>query len=420
VEGEAAAAPTRTGGARPRAGRAPTAQRRSGRGDDSAAREAVADLRRMTAASRSLVGLLDASVIARRAASAFGPIVGTDATGVSLREGPRLMVTRGSWHVRTPGVRSGLRIHYGDGVAGRVLRDRRPVCVPDYGADPEISPHLVDQMVNQEGIRSILGAPIMHRGRVIGVLYALNRSAGEIGDRAHRLAEDFAASLGPALGGAMHSQRSSHLSAMEERQRISRDLHDTLSPLLFGIGSAAQRVSSTLGASAPDVLQQIRAIEAQAAQASSSLRDILRALAPSTADEGLPAVIGMDVRGFATVTGTAADFAVIGEPYTLSGEQEAVLIAVVREGLHNVGKHAQASSVLVTLHYGEESAEIVVQDDGRGLPDGFEVVAVPRDGQHYGLASLSQRLARVGGEIALQRNDDGGMTLCGSVPTCAA
>jgi len=74
----------------------------------------------------------------------------------------------------------------------------------------------------------------------------------------------------------------------------------------------------------------------------------------------------MDVRGFATVTGTASDFAVIGEPYSLSGEQEAVLIAVVREGLHNVGKHAQASSVLVTLHYGEESTEIIVQDDGRG------------------------------------------------------
>ena len=80
----------------------------------------------------------------------------------------------------------------------------------------------------------------------------------------------------------------------------------------------------------------------------------------------------------------------------------------------------QASSVLVTLHYGEESTEIIVQDDGRGLPEGFEVAQVPRDGEHYGLASLSQRLARVGGEIALQRNDDGGMTLCGSVPTCAA
>jgi signal transduction histidine kinase len=408
------------GGARPRAGRSPSAAAPPCGRDDDAARTAVEDLCRLTQASRGLIGLLDASVIARRAASAFGPIVGTDATGVSLREGSRLMVTRGSWHVRTPGLRSGLEIGYGDGVAGKVMQRRAPVSVPDYATEPEMSPNLVDHMVNQEGIRSVLGVPIMHRGRIIGVLYALNRSPGEVGDRARRLAEQFAESLGPALGGAMHAQRASELSAMEERERISRDLHDALSPLLFGIGNAAQRVSGTLAAAAPDLVEQIRAIEAQAAQASSSLREILRALAPGAGDEGLPAVIAMDVRGFATVTGTAADFAVIGEPHPLTCEQEAVLIAVVREGLHNVGKHAQASTVLVTLHYGEESAEIVVQDDGRGLPEDFEVVQVPRDGQHYGLASLSQRLARVGGDIVLQRNQDGGMTLCGSVPTTLA
>ena len=411
----------RMGGARPRAGRGPTpAPRRTTRGDDGAAHVAVSELRRMTEASRDLLGLLDASVVARRAASAFGPIVGTDATGVSLREGPKLMVTRGAWRVRTPGVRSGLEIGYGDGVGGKVLQHRRPFSVADFETAPECSPRLVEKMVHQEGVHAILGVPIMHRGRVIGVLYALNRTPGEVGDRARRLAEEFAASLGPTLGGAMHAGRSAHLSAMEERQRLSRDLHDNLGPLLFGIGSAAQRASTTLGIDAPDVVEQIRAIEAQAAQAASSLRDILRALAPTSCDEGLPAVIGLDVRGFATVTGAAADFAVLGEPYGLSSEQEAVLLAVVREGLHNVGKHAQASTVLVTLHYGEQSAEILVQDDGRGLPEDFQVTHVPRDGEHYGLASLSQRLARVGGEIALQHNEDGGMTLCGSVPTCAA
>jgi signal transduction histidine kinase len=390
------------------------------RADHSAARIAVADLRRMTEASRSLVGLLDASVVARRAACRFGPIVGTDATGVSLREGPRLMVTRGAWRVRTPGVRNGLEVAYGDGVAGKVLQHRLSVSVADFETEPEISPRLVDHMVRQEGIHAILGVPIIHRGRVIGVLYALNRTPGDVGDRARRLAEEFAAELGPTLGAAMGAQRTARLSAMEERQRLSRDLHDNLSPLLFGIGSAAQRASTTLGGGAPDVVEQIRAIEAQASQAASSLRDILRALAPAACDDGLPAVIGLDVRGFATFTGTATDFAVLGEAYPLSSEQEGVLLAVVREGLHNVGKHAGASTVLVTMHYGEESAEVLVQDDGRGLPEDFQVTHVPRDGEHYGLASLSQRLARVGGELSLQSNADGGMTLCGSVPTFAA
>jgi signal transduction histidine kinase len=252
---------------------------------------------------------------------------------------------------------------------------------------------------------------------VIGVLYAVNRSPGEIGDRAQTLAVEFAGALGPALGAAMHARRASRLSALEERQRISRDLHDNLSPLLFGIGTAVRRTSDALPAGADDLLGELRCIEARVSQAASSLRDILRALAPANSEEGLPAVVRMDVSSFAGFTGLAAELAVIGEPYELSGEQESVLVAVVREGLHNVARHAHGTSVMVTLHYGLESADVLIQDDGTGLPENFTVTDVPRDGSHYGLASLSQRVARVGGDLELRSNQDGGMTLHASLPT---
>jgi signal transduction histidine kinase len=180
-----------------------------------------------------------------------------------------------------------------------------------------------------------------------------------------------------------------------------------------------RRTSEALPEGAEDLLTDLRSIEARAAQAASSLRDILRALAPATSEEGLPAVLRMDVSSFATYTGLAADLAVIGEPYDLSGEQESVLVAVVREGLHNVAKHAHAGSVVVTLHYGLDTADVLIQDDGCGLPEGFSVTDVPRDGTHYGLASLSQRLARVCGALELRANEDGGMTLHASLPTGA-
>ena len=87
----------------------------------------------------------------------------------------------------------------------------------------------------------------------------------------------------------------------------------------------------------------------------------------------------------------------------------------VREGLHNAAQHAHATTVLVTLHSGAEGTDVFVQDDGCGLPEGFTPCDVPRDGRHYGLASLRQRLARVGGELMLHRNEDRGMTLRGSI-----
>ena len=386
--------------------------------DDSSACVAVADLLKLSAASRRVVGLLDASAIAGRAARELGGMVGTDCTALGVRESQNLIVTRGGWHIRNDTVRNGLKIPMGDGVGGRVLRSGQPLSVADYPAEASISERLVESM-RHEGIRGMLGVPITFRGRVIGVLYAANRSPGQIGDRARTLALEFAASLGPALGAAMHARRAARLSALEERQRISRDLHDNLSPLLFGIGTAVRRTSEALPDGAEDLLGELRCIEARATQAASSLRDILRALAPTNSEEGLPAVIRMDVSSFATYTGLAADLAVIGEPYDLSGEQESVLVAVVREGLHNVAKHAQASSVVVTLHYGLDTADALIQDDGTGLPEGFAVADVPRDGTHYGLASLSQRLARLGGELDLRRNEDGGMTLHASLPTGA-
>jgi signal transduction histidine kinase len=387
--------------------------------DDSTACVAVADLLKLSAASRRVVGLLDAGALAGRAARELGGLVGTDVTALGVREAQNLVVTRGGWHIRNDRVRNGLQIPMGDGVGGRVLGSGQPVAVVDYDADPSISERLVESM-RSEGIRAMLGVPISFRGRTIGVLYAANREPGAIGDRAHTLALEFAASLGPALGAAMHARRASRLSALEERQRISRDLHDNLSPLLFGIGTAVRRTSAALPDDAADLLTQLRSIEARAAQAASSLRDILRALAPANSEEGLPAVLRMDVSSFASYTGLAADLAVIGEPYELSGEQESVLVAVVREGLHNAGRHAHASSVVVTLHYGMDTADVLIQDDGTGLPEDFAVCDVPRDGTHFGLASLSQRLARVGGDLELRRNDDGGMTLHGSIPTGSA
>jgi LuxR family transcriptional regulator, regulator of acetate metabolism len=362
------------------------------------------------------VGQLDASVVTERAVREFGALVGTDATAVALREAPDLLVMRTGWRVRNPEVRRGLRIPMDDGVGGRVLRCGRPVSVEDLGAESFVSARLVDTVVHTEGVHAILGAPIRHRRQVIGVLYAVNRAPGHLGDRARALALEFAASLGPVLGSALQFRHTADLATRVERERIARDVHQRVGSLLFGIGTAAQRARQLLTPDSGDLVGQLETLEAQASAAASSLRDVLRALGTRRCEGGgLPATVAMDVDWFSSSTGLAADLAVIGEPAGLTTEQESAVLAVVREGLHNVARHAQASSVLVTLHCGAETTDVFVQDDGRGLPEDFVPCDVPRDGLHYGLASLRQRLARAGGELMLQRNQDGGMTLHGSI-----
>jgi signal transduction histidine kinase len=195
-------------------------------------------------------------------------------------------------------------------------------------------------VVRREGVHAIVGVPLRFRGQVIGVLYSVNRTAGHVGDRAMAVTRELAATVGPALGAALHAERARQLGVESERQRISRDLHDHVSPLLFGIGAAAHRARAGLPCAVLDLARQLEGVEAQAARAASSLREALRALAPARA----------------------------------------------------------------------------VQDDGRGLADDLVPCDLPRDGRHYGIASLRQRLARVGGVLALVRNQDGGTTLRASIP----
>src|SRR4029077_3637901 len=96
-----------------------------------ASAESVAadDLVRLSQASRRISGLLDASTLARRAAREFGELLGTDASGVSIRESPDALVTRGAGRVRTEVVRDGLRVAVG----------------PD-------SERLIERLVRQEGV----------------------------------------------------------------------------------------------------------------------------------------------------------------------------------------------------------------------------------------------------------------------------
>jgi signal transduction histidine kinase len=376
---------------------------------------AVDDLRRLSQASRRILGLLDASVIASRVARELGAVIGTDATAMAIREEPELLVVRGGWRVRTREVRSGLRVRAGDGVGGTVLRTGRPVAVADLGVEPNVSEDLVDRVVRREGVHGILGAPLRFRGQVIGVLYAVNRSAGHVGDRVATVTSELAGCAAAALGCALHAERAQRLGMEAERHRISRDLHDHVSPLLFGIGAAACRARTALPPAADELAVQLEAIQSQASRAASTLRETLRNLAPAGAGEGLAAALLADVRCFSDSTGIPADLAVLGPPVPLTQQQESALLALVREGLHNVARHAGASSVLVTLHHGPAGTDVLVQDDGSGLPDDLVPCEMPRDGRHYGIASLRQRLARVGGELTLLCNEDGGTTLRGSI-----
>lgn len=122
-----------------------------------------------------------------------------------------------------------------------------------------------------------------------------------------------------------------------------------------------------------------RSIETAAAEASTYLRAAMHSLLP--ADDALPVTMRRDVAVFST------------RPVHAGAEAEDVLVSALREGLHNVEKHAGAGAILVSLAYQSHQLSLAIEDDGKGLPAGFDLHPVPGRDAGLGIPSLLQRVS---------------------------
>jgi signal transduction histidine kinase len=383
---------------------------------EEAAVSALEDLRALHLATRRLCGLLDSSVLAARAAQEALALAGTDFASLAVTEHPSLLAMRGTCQATSKPIRA-LKVPAGKGLGGRVLLEKRPISLADYVSDRQIS-HDFNSVVQAEGLHGMACVPIDDGDDLIGVLYAGIRRVGSIGDRAQTNLLEFARSVGPMITAARHAEQQTRLRISAERQRIGRDLHDSLGPLLFGIGVSARKARERVGEEdVADLLVDLDDIQSQASSAASQLRDALRDLAPASAECAFSSVLQMQVQPFTQRSGIPVSLVVLGSPRTLTPTVQGVLLSSVREGLYNIERHAGAASVVITLKYDDEQVTLVIQDDGRGVPRRFEIEVAPDHGRGWGLPAILGRAQSLGGDVSLFNNDDGGATLRVSIPT---
>lgn len=205
-----------------------------------------------------------------------------------------------------------------------------------------------------------------------------------------------------------------------ERQRIALELHDEVAPLLFGM---ATRIGRTLG-EAPDqavgrdgeaVRATLRILDRELRTAQDRLRAVIRSGEPDDPGEAIPAATQRDVEAFTDRTGIPAHLVVRGLPVPLPVTVERVTLHCLRQALVNVERHADAGVVVVTLEYRRDRVSLVLQDDGRGLPAGYEPRSVPLNG-HWGFTSMAEQVERLGGSVQLRRIDEGGTLLRVDLP----
>ena len=297
----------------------------------------------------------------------------------------------------------GLRVPIEGTAAGDAYRSGRHELLVEGGHDPRVF---------RSGVQSFAPGPIAYvpltgESGALGVV-AFER---EVGGRPFEpagmpLLDAFARQAAIAIELARSRQDRDRLRVLEDRERIARNLHDTVIQRLFAVGMMLQATASgsSAGGASPDAL--VQAID----EIDETIREIRSSIFALEAHqrEGLRAEILTTVHGIADRAGLDAHVRFDG-PVDAAIDPRTVphVLAVVREAVSNVARHADARAVTVTVSCGDRLM-VEVRDDGIGLPDDRE-----RDS---GLANLARRAEMLGGELEARGAPGEGTVLRWSVP----
>jgi signal transduction histidine kinase len=197
---------------------------------------------------------------------------------------------------------------------------------------------------------------------------------------------------------------------VDERQRMAREIHDTLAQGLAGI---VTQLEATRHAGDPEVRDRHLAKATRLARDSlAEARRTVHAVRPQTLDAAqLPDAIADVAARWSDLYDTPAEVRTTGSVRPLHPEVEVTLLRTAQEALANVGKHAKARRVGLTLSYMEDVVTLDVRDDGVG----FRPEAV--DGEDtFGLTGMRQRVRRLAGQLEIESEPGGGTAISATVP----
>jgi signal transduction histidine kinase len=200
---------------------------------------------------------------------------------------------------------------------------------------------------------------------------------------------------------------------LEERQRMAREIHDTLAQGLTGIVTQLEAVQQA--GPGPDWERRIATAARLARDSLTEARRSVRAVRPEALENTrLPEAVA-DVAGqWSADTGVAAAVTTTGTVLGLHPEVEVTLLRVAQEALANVSKHASASRVGITLSYMEDVVSLDIRDDGVGFqPDQRSAAG---SGGGFGLTGMQQRVRRLAGSLAIESEPGQGTAISASVP----
>ena len=273
-------------------------------------------------------------------------------------------------------------------IVAEILESKEPFFVPDVPTDPRLPPSM-----QQSGSKSLLMIPLTTGEQVLGVIGLIRRSGLPYGmDEVTRLTI-----VAEELASFIRSDRQRQLAiALEERQRLFHDLHDSISQKLYGLVALTEAAQASLETGSVVQAADLSRIGENARQALKEMRLFLYQMKPVDLEHtGLVAALH---ERLAAVEGRADIKArlLADDNIDLTLEKETMLFYIAQEALNNIMKHADARSVTILLKNRKTSVSLEVVDDGHG----FDPKATGKGGM--GLRIMQERIDKVDGILTIK------------------
>lgn len=238
---------------------------------------------------------------------------------------------------------------------------------------------------------------------------------GQLGRQFNAMADQLSESLRSlrllADRNAQLAEQAAQLAALDERNHLARELHDSVSQELFSLTMLAAAARRTLQTRPDLTADRLVEIEASARRALEETRSLIFALRPAALDgRGLAPALRDLVAALQERQGLHITLRITGErPLPLEHEQ--ALFRIVQEALANVARHSGVREAEVNLRYNDDVVTLEVRDEGRGFDP-----AAARNPRAIGLHSMAERAEALGGRIAIRSAPDQGTTIAVTLP----
>ncbi len=302
-------------------------------------------------------------------------------------------------------------------IVGEAVFTRRPTTtsnLSDWMPHVPVPPESKELALRfAELYRTVLAVPLLQKKEAYGALVLYYHTGRQFTEEEVNLAVTFADQAALAIENARLREQAEQAAAMEERGRLARELHDSVTQSLYSVTmyteAAARLVTAGQAAEAAEYLRDARDTAQEALR---EMRLMIYQLRPPALEKGGLAV-ALQVRLDAVERrgGIHAELIIEGEDRLPPGTQ-AELHQIAQEALNNALKHAHAREVQVRLHFGDAATCLAVQDDGVG----FELAAAQAGGG-MGLPGMVERAQKIGARLEIETVPSRGTKVLVEVPT---